>query len=432
MKEPPVVQLTSKVEQMMDCLGAGMCGKFVGPMPAVTFLDAFLTKTGDGCPSYEGAFNFMSHGLQEAEIDSNLVSIAQAWVARVLIEARRFAPHLRFVTTWGTPDPAYQRVSFPIGPHAAAYSKAAPKDVVTDFSQMEFYIQFMPHVEEDPFCDPPKNSDGARTTFTFEHDSETAKHVRARLTTYAVACMDRQFRNLVFSIGIFGLTARFIRWDRAGAVVSEAFDYTQNPQFLAEFFWRYNHLDACGRGWDPSVSSPNDVIAEKARSKLGLAPAAPVTRFMVPDADGSQSYYVGHKPISSPRSLVGRATRSFSVFEEGTERVKYLKDSWRILGDDMLKESEVYKTLQKHEVPHIVRFLTGDDVLDHRTVTADYKFESWAWKTSQLLNYRHHRMIFDVAGHDLCEFRSTRDLVQAIRDAVEGESTVPACHMMAC
>ncbi|KAI0308449.1 hypothetical protein OF83DRAFT_1020036, partial [Amylostereum chailletii] len=48
-----------------------------------------------------------------------------------------------------------------------------------------------------------------------------------QIIAYAHALLSMQFRLYCFSFLIFGSKARFIRWDRAGAVVSEAFDYVK-------------------------------------------------------------------------------------------------------------------------------------------------------------------------------------------------------------
>ena len=42
--------------------------------------------------------------------------------------------------------------------------------------------------------------------------------------------------------------------DRSGAVVSERFDYTKSPVWLAEFIWRFSHLSDEERGWDVTAS----------------------------------------------------------------------------------------------------------------------------------------------------------------------------------
>jgi hypothetical protein len=48
---------------------------------------------------------------------------------------------------------------------------------------------------------------------------------------------------------------RFIRWDRAGAIVSESFDYIKSPHILVQFFWNYARLPSDRRGYDSTVSA---------------------------------------------------------------------------------------------------------------------------------------------------------------------------------
>jgi len=63
------------------------------------------------------------------------------------------------------------------------------------------------------------------------------------------------------SLSICGWFARFIRWDRSGAIVTQSFDYIKEPHILASFFWRYAHLNQSQRGYNASVSpaSPEDL-----------------------------------------------------------------------------------------------------------------------------------------------------------------------------
>ncbi|KAF8805939.1 hypothetical protein BYT27DRAFT_7339513, partial [Phlegmacium glaucopus] len=61
------------------------------------------------------------------------------------------------------------------------------------------------------------------------------------------------FRNHFFSMLIFGPYARFIRWDRRGAVVTRRFDYTKHPFHIFNFYLRYGQLTLLQRGFDPTV-----------------------------------------------------------------------------------------------------------------------------------------------------------------------------------
>jgi hypothetical protein len=61
-------------------------------------------------------------------------------------------------------------------------------------------------------------------------------------------------RNFVFSVSIYGKTARFIRWDRSSAIISQAIDFTENPYLLALFLRSYSRATAQRRGWDTTAT----------------------------------------------------------------------------------------------------------------------------------------------------------------------------------
>jgi hypothetical protein len=122
---------------------------------------------------------------------------------------------------------------------------------------MEMWLEFKHKTNLDCFQDP-KDRSGPIGDFPFEKNTIMGRKFRGQLASYAAAHMGSQFRVHAFSVFICGHFARFIRWDRAGAIVSERFDYTMQSTPLADFFWRYSHLDPRSRGDDTSVSMPSN------------------------------------------------------------------------------------------------------------------------------------------------------------------------------
>ena len=59
-----------------------------------------------------------------------------------------------------------------------------------------------------------------------------------------------------------GSWARLIRWDRAGAIVSDSFNIRKDPKILCEFFWCFSALSDAGRGYDLTVqpAAPEDEL----------------------------------------------------------------------------------------------------------------------------------------------------------------------------
>ena len=57
------------------------------------------------------------------------------------------------------------------------------------------------------------------------------------MASYATEVHRRQHRSAVFTAFIFQGWVRFIRWDRAGAIVSRAFNYHRDPIPFLKFFY---------------------------------------------------------------------------------------------------------------------------------------------------------------------------------------------------
>ncbi|KAF8806871.1 hypothetical protein BYT27DRAFT_7140338 [Phlegmacium glaucopus] len=78
-------------------------------------------------------------------------------------------------------------------------------------------------------------------------------HTRSQITAYAGIGPSISFRNHFFSMLTLGPYARFIRWDRRGAVVACQFDYTKHPFHIFNFYLRYGQLTLLQRGFDPTA-----------------------------------------------------------------------------------------------------------------------------------------------------------------------------------
>jgi len=128
----------------------------------------------------------------------------------------------------------------------------------TDFSRMELFAEFKFNVTADPFIDPENrpipNND-------FERDSEAAQSLRGQLASYAAALSGSQFRIHVFSILICGKNARLMYWDRSGAIVTRAFDYTR-LDYLGLFLHHYG-LAVNLRGYDSTITIPGKKPAQR-------------------------------------------------------------------------------------------------------------------------------------------------------------------------
>jgi hypothetical protein len=110
------------------------------------------------------------------------------------------------------------------------------------------------------------------------------------------------------------------------------------------------------------------------------------------------------------------------AFDIQKEDIVFLKDYWRADVDGMEKEGEIYKLLKSNRVPNIAPFGTGNDIRDHTTLTNTLRKEDWACFSKEMVLLRHYRMTLDVVGRPLTSFRSSREFVGAIADAMEGKT----------
>ncbi|KAF9474211.1 hypothetical protein BDN70DRAFT_776044, partial [Pholiota conissans] len=116
-------------------------------------------------------------------------------------------------------------------------------------------------------------------------------------------------------------------------------------------------------------------------------------------------------------------TRSFIVWDPKEKRVVFMKDTWRIEGID--KEGQIYAELHAAHVEHIAPFERAGD-LNHRTRAQECVGEAWARLGTKrpFRTYQHYRLALGVVGRDLESFKSTKELVTAVRDAVVAHSQI--------
>jgi hypothetical protein len=331
---------------------------------------------------------------------------------------------LVLVDTHANPDT--QRDS--LAPDISVYApdNVPDADAKTDFSKMELFVEFKFAEISDPFRDPLQPR---AENFRFENDSEVSRLNRGQLCSYTAAHTGSQFRVHTFTLSICGRFARFIRWDRSGATVTQGFDCIKERHILASFFWRYAHLNQNQRGYDASVSpaSPED-LQQIQHVEHHLRKDNPAHRefhiIMVPDRDDPKvetPFIISFPPKYTARSPFGRATRPMLAFNMETGEVVFLKDYWRADVDGMEKEGEIYRILESSRVPNIAPFGKGNDVRDHMTLTHTLRNEKWACWLRDMVLLRQYRMSLNVVARHLTSFNSSREFVSAIADAMEGK-----------
>ncbi|KAF4602927.1 hypothetical protein EYR38_003331 [Pleurotus pulmonarius] len=119
-------------------------------------------------------------------------------------------------------------------------------------------------------------NDTMECTISCPHDCEcpyeitnpTATRIRGQLANYATQICRRQHRTHFYMVFIFHPFVRFIRWDRAGAIVTRRVNYVEDCTPLVRFLYLFGRLDRAGQGLDPTTRPASQAEAKKAKRYL--------------------------------------------------------------------------------------------------------------------------------------------------------------------
>ena len=247
--------------------------------------------------------------------------------------------------------------------HATLVDRSDPESRV-EFGYAELFIDVQPDPTLDFFVDPPSDPEpAARASHEFIQRSydEDGRPLVDLVTTlgqhlaYAAEVLSRQPRTFVFTIALSGSRARLLRWDRAGGVVTEAFDLREQPSLLCEFLWRFSQVTCVERGHDVSVQPTTEeeeklfreVIESYARSQLdkdddealknavaehykdGHVYALDVVQQRPGPEEGETRRFLVSRPLVSSLGLVGRGTRGYWATDTVSRSIVFVKDTWR-------------------------------------------------------------------------------------------------------
>ncbi|KAH9855951.1 hypothetical protein C2E23DRAFT_812697 [Lenzites betulinus] len=265
---------------------------------------------------------------------------------------------------------------------------------------------------------------------------------------------NRQHRMWIFMVLILGDHCRIIRFDRAGAVATQKFNYKTNGATLIEFFWRYAKWSASTRGHDPTAERipPGSSLAEQmqARAKKdkvmterkdyacrmfeqSLDPRWYWWKLRVePDGkEGEDRFFVVGKPNFQASGVVGRGTRGYVALPADNiadGNFCYLKDAWRVVGPDIDKEGTILEHLNEHNVMYIPTLECHGDVGDptQQVTRTDALWEEIYQKkvdegkageaivSLQLKKHRHYRISVKQVGLQMSEFANSQELIKAL------------------
>ncbi|KAK7041730.1 hypothetical protein VNI00_009019 [Paramarasmius palmivorus] len=396
-------------DKRMTAIGRDMDYKFVGPMDPLKFLDKFLPTTSIKEPPTRNWSNAVSKLKDVGKGQGN--SAEKHMYDSLIMTLADFCPSLQLVNTSDDTDNV-NWVHQPglIKPDISAYTKESGI-THNDITRTEFWMELKWVDLDDGFDDRKGNP--------LEKDTEQAEDTRDQLSTYAGAQLISQFRTHAFSVQLTRHHARLIRWDRGGAVVTKKFCYHKESH-LIDFVWRYDRATREDRGHDPSITEVEDEErAKKVRDALGMDKEARVWDFHVTDDKGKTEVFTGGKMdfrgIASPS---GRCTRCFFVLDS-QDQIRYLKETWRILSDNLKPEGKVYERLKDAGVSHIPEVVISGDVKGAWQATQTSKYTTKANKGVHLRSHQHYFIVFAQIGTPIKDFKNSLQLVQGIAHAIE-------------
>lgn len=436
-----------------------LTGYFIGPMPLDIFFEDFFA---DAKFQDEGRLRTDYSELRMATKERDMYG---PWVSRHLFSERRSAhlihrkgsstlkerlpPNVEIhISSDRTPDTCKLRPDAGAKLLSTISQQLSTKQIkftAFDFTSMDIVIEFKFKDEDMPFTFVRRS--GAAI------ESKDGGPVRGQLGLYAEQHLAYQPRLAVYHVIINREVGHIIRWDRSGAVVSEAFNPTKQP-WIPRLISGLNQMDRTRQGFDDTVQEANIFESTRYRKEISafskssatrgwkrladgfgvVGPKWPVYKVQVADdsdPDGhrfclvSRPFYVAHSPV-------GRATRVYLAYDLKDRSVRALKESWRVEGS--VSEWTIHKTLREKGAAHALLGTCGGDVClepgdpPHRTVNQDFALSS---ETDDLrlpchgapMMHAHiqHRILEPVAFPPSCA-NNSREVLTIFRDVLYGET----------
>lgn len=324
-----------------------------------------------------------------------------------------------------------------------------------DWKRCEFGVEVKRSSRADAFTDDNQT--------TVEAEVQDGRSSRGQLISYVKEQMSRQHRTGMYQIFICGDYARLLYFDRSGGVVTKRFNYHTHPEILADFLWRYSHLDQAARGWDPSVVAATDEEAQLFDERVGqfvddygtapernldhlssklfaasLGRKADYPTFKIKlESQGYAGTLLIRQPFFEPFSPVGRATRGYVAYVVETEEVVFLKDTWRTTHRAGRKsEAEVYEFLKSRNIPNIPEVIYAADVCGPDGKIQETFLDQFVLKIAptvkpfgHLRGHIHCRIVQQLA-FPLSSFRTSKELVTVLRDALISELASPISNLV--
>ncbi|KAI0090942.1 hypothetical protein BDY19DRAFT_932555 [Irpex rosettiformis] len=349
-----------------------MTGCWIGPVPHRIFLDEFM---------FSASFSIPPNAQFPPKKETETAMYEPFFRA---VKDSKICPRINFfITAYAHgPDRELQR---PDGgandyPFETASHRWIKHKQPFDWNKNGLIVEFKKGEGEDPFY----SLEQAKTNNSIEKVNPASITTLGQLSGYAREAFLHQHRTHLFMLFIAGNTARFIRWDRAGAVVSAPSDYVEDSKPLAQFFWSYNKMSPAQRGWDMTVQKPSSAEVQQLQraindwitrhggvedlkrrfpgAELTLDEDYPVYKLVIEPEFGKRQVLVIQRPFMHSYDLVGSATRTYFAYSQTEKEVLFYKEGWRVEAEKGTSEATAYKHLSEHNVPHTPTVFCAGDV----------------------------------------------------------------------
>ncbi|KAI0696575.1 hypothetical protein C8T65DRAFT_832771 [Cerioporus squamosus] len=341
--------------------------------------------------------------------------LAERWVAvvnKVRSLCRGYVVCLETQDCWDPTDSNLKKPKV----DAAFYSRRKhPIDGRPHWGRQRALVEFKAGgAENDPFTD-----------ISGDKQARTHTEICRKLASYTAYAFARQQRTAIFTFLVNGTEARVLRWERAGTIFTEAFDYVQDPDLLCEFLWRFFMLSGADQGLDPTATplgkrhkwyrlmsciaegplegQPEDICGDEgtavpspADCSTGLRSApvqgafkyvrekfaasiagdAPRYRIAVPtDRPGQFKYFLIGNPMFEAPDMLSRGTRGYIAVDVHTKRFVWLKDTWRHYNVNVDSEGKILEQLHEANVSRIPALVCAGDLRQETQMHYHWKSE---------------------------------------------------------
>ncbi|TFK62600.1 hypothetical protein BDN72DRAFT_903091 [Pluteus cervinus] len=411
-----------KTEQAFEYI----TGKVLGPMPPLEFINAFLPAPTQGRgrqskPHDTSTFSqFLS--AKASEVHQNWVDALEPYCGRTItqVDTHQF--------------PVFNENGKSFGPQVCVYHSSMkqgsePPPPFLDMRIVEMPIHFTTKAD-DPFDD--KGYIEFTPRFSEKFDATLGEMAQCALMQLSI-----QYRTHVFSMLVTEKYVRFLRWDRAGVIVTRKISLTREGHLVATFFQRLQYASPCARGIDETVTTPRLSAPQAAliRKTLEIEADVPLLQVTI----SGRRFIFGNDAFF--RTEFSRSTRCFKAYnldmKPGEGRRGVFKDSWRFIDGLGMNEFERYQKLQRAGVKNIPAVWCGEDVLGsestltrrmvdgalyHETRMEDYRSARWVIGRRVFDTYRHYRQVVEELDGPLTSCRNMKDVVTALRDASQAQA----------